>query len=38
MKCVEACLNAIEDRESSFDHCEVGASMFMCRKDLITQF
>ena len=41
MKYVKACLSAIEDRESSFDHfgnTEVGASLFMCGKDLITQF
>ena len=41
MKYVKACLSAIEDRESRFDHfvnTEVGVSLFICEKDLITQF
>ena len=39
MKYVEDCLSAIEDPESSFDHFDqVGASLFMCGKDLITPF
>ena len=39
MKYVEACLRAIEDPENSFDHFDqVGASLFMCGKDLITPF
>ena len=39
MKHVEAGLSAREDRENSFHHwkhCEVGASLFMCGKDVIT--
>ena len=41
MKHVEAYLSAIEDRESSFDNfgsTEVGASLFMRGKGLITPF
>ena len=42
MKHVQACLSSKKDRESNFlgcdKRCEVGASLFMCGKDLITQF
>ena len=39
---LQDCLSAREDRESSLSPlsrpCEVGASMFISRKDLITPF
>ena len=42
MKHLQSCLSAREDLESSFHRCgwpsEVGASLFVCGKDLITRF
>ena len=42
MKHVEACFSPREDGESSLHplwwHCEVGASQFMCGKDLTKPF
>ena len=42
MKLVQAYLSAREDGRKQFSplwwHCEVGASLFMCRKDLTKPF
>ena len=40
MKHVQACLSAMEDRESCFKKksCEASASLWMYENDLLTQF
>ena len=41
MKLAKSCFSDSEDQESSFHHCgscDVGATLFMCGKDLITAF